>query len=116
MNFEGYLEKPNEKNFITVRTRKAGDNEAKILNGYSRIIEHFSNYVEKTEANYDAEDVVLSGVVYDQTHEKNFEKVIRNKFGKRKNHKFNTREAVDENCFIPTDADCLLKCVKFLVR
>ena len=68
------------------------------MTGFITSREDSGRSIVKLEVNCEAEDVVVSSVVYEETHRRSFEHVIASKFGKKRNHKRTTREKVREIC------------------
>ena len=73
----------------------------------------FEAYINSIDEEYDADDCIFNGYIY-KINTPKFKKVKRSQYGIGCDFKHEIIEYRGNNCFIPTNGYCFVKCVNFL--
>ena len=77
-----------------------------------RNMDDFDAHINANDEGYDAEDAIYNGHIY-EINTPQFKKVKRSEFGNGCNFDQKIIECRGNNCFLPTQGFCFVKCVNF---
>ena len=78
-----------------------------------RNMDDYEAYINSIDRDYDSDDSIFNGYIY-KIDTPQFNKVIRSQFGNGCSFDKRIVENRGNNCFIPTQGYCFVKCINFL--
>ena len=76
-------------------------------------IDDFETYINAVDVGYDSDDVFFTRWLYELSTTE-FNKVNRSQYGRSTAFKQDIVEYIGNNCYIPTSANCFIKCINRL--
>ena len=100
-----------EGEFEMVGSLKVGD-QIRTTHIRFRNINDYEAYLNSIDEGYDAEDAIFNGYIY-KINTPHFNKVNRSQCGNGCDFKYQIKEYIGKNCFIPING-CFVKCINFI--
>ena len=98
--------------FEMVGNLKVGD-QIRPTNIRFRNIDDYESYINAIDEDYDAEDAIFTGYIY-KLDTPQFKKLNRSQYGNGCDFKHENIEYRGNNCFIPTNGYCFVRCINFI--